>query len=107
MDESRKSRIESSSKTTKCGRSLEHDDPYSAYYLNHTDCSNSGAVTTFLNGRNYHTWHRNFEMNLILKYKMGFVDGTLAMPASDDINLKASVKCNTLVLSWLHNSISP
>ncbi|CAH9105440.1 unnamed protein product [Cuscuta epithymum] len=96
-DASSKTTDESSSKTTKRDSSLEHDDPYSAYYLNHTDNSNSGAVTTLLDGRNYHTWHRDFEINLKLKNKMGFVDGTLAMPTSDDPNLQAWVKCNTLV----------
>ena len=85
---------------------LEYEDPYSHYYLHHSDNTASGAVTPLLNGTNYHTWHRAFLMSLSIRNKTGFIDGTLKIPDEKDPNHKAWIKCNTLIMSWLMHSVS-
>ena len=56
----------SSAKTTSGGSSNEHDDPFSPYYLTLTKNATFGAVSNILNGTNFHTWNKDFEMSLKL-----------------------------------------
>lgn len=44
---------------------------------------------------------------LLSKNKLQFVIGHISMPSKDDPLYTAWVHCNTLVLSWLHHSVSP
>ena len=45
-------------------------------------------------------------MALISKNKMGFLNGTILVPESTDPLFSAWERCNTLILSWLLNSLS-
>lgn len=40
------------------------------------------------------------------KNKVGFVDGSLLMPGCDDPLFSTWERCNTLVLTWIHSSLS-
>ncbi|XP_061351896.1 uncharacterized protein LOC133296864 [Gastrolobium bilobum] len=45
-------------------------------------------------------------MALLTKNKLGFVDGSLARPLENDPTFPVWQRCNMIVLSWIHRSIS-
>lgn len=64
-------------------------------------------VTPTLTNQNYHTWSRSLKMSLHSKNKLGFIDGTLLRPPTTERNSMAWDRCNTMVMAWITNSISP
>lgn len=44
---------------------------------------------------------------LIAKNKLEFVNGILLRPDNDDLLFQAWIRCNSMVVSWIRNSISP
>ncbi|GLU11356.1 hypothetical protein SLE2022_281110 [Rubroshorea leprosula] len=94
-------------KTTGGAReALKSGDPDSPYYLHPSDDPGRILVTSPLTGENYHTWKRALQNALYAKNKMGFVDGTLRKPEIDSPNYASWKKCNSMVLSWILNTIS-
>ncbi|RDX63718.1 hypothetical protein CR513_57818, partial [Mucuna pruriens] len=77
------------------------------FFIHPNENPGSILVPSLLNGENYHQWLRAMKMSLKLKNKLQFVDGTLSKPTSDDPNYMAWNRCNTLVLSWIINSLDP
>lgn len=45
-------------------------------------------------------------MALLAKYKLSFVDDTIFVPTADDLFYSAWVRCNSMICSWLINSVS-
>lgn len=45
-------------------------------------------------------------MALTAKNKVGFVDGTFLQPQIDDLLHCAWTRCNSMVISWLLNSVT-
>ena len=78
-------------------------DPSSPYYIHPSDNPSSISVTPALIGSNYHSWSCSIKMALISKNKMGFLNGIILVPT---IYLSWE-RCNTLIISWLLNSLSP
>ncbi|GKV05630.1 hypothetical protein SLEP1_g17617 [Rubroshorea leprosula] len=76
------------------------------FYLHPSDNPGNILVSTPLTGDNYATWRRAVIIALTAKKKLSFVDGSLPQPASDSPNLQSWTRCNTMVISWLLNSIS-
>ncbi|XP_019451880.1 PREDICTED: uncharacterized protein LOC109353981 [Lupinus angustifolius] len=68
---------------------------------------NLGAilVSKALKGENYHSWSRAMWMSIKTKNKLHFIDGSLPKPPIEDPSFNAWDKCNTLVVSWLTQSI--
>ena len=83
------------------------DVPTSKYYLHHGDSPGAILVCQSLVGDNYHTWSRSMVMALTAKNKIGFVNGVIEQP-QDEFSpaYNAWVRCNTMVISWLLNSLS-
>ncbi|GKV43433.1 hypothetical protein SLEP1_g50721 [Rubroshorea leprosula] len=95
-----------SRKTGGAKETMKTTDPDSPYYLHPSDDPGRILVTSSLTGDNYHTWKRALQNALYAKNKMGFVDGTLKKPAADSQEFQAWKKCNSMVLSWILNTIS-
>jgi hypothetical protein len=76
------------------------------FFLHHGDSPSTVLVSQTLNGDNYSTWRRSMEMALTAKNKVSFIDGTILKPSSNDPSFLAWVWCNTMVLSWILNSVS-
>ena len=55
---------------------------------------------------NYMSWARSVFLALSSRNKFGFVDGLIAEPDSSSPLYDSWSKCNTIVLSWLTNSLS-
>lgn len=64
-------------------------------------------MTTPLTGSgDYHSWSQAMIIALDAKNKTGFVDGSLPRLPSDDLLFVAWKHCNSMVKSWLLNTIS-
>ena len=91
---------------SKVNTPVVENDTDSHYFIHPNDTTMSGAVTPLLDTSNYHTWHKTFQIQMRLKNKMGFIDGSLEQPGLFSPNLRAWKKCNTLVLSWMMHNVS-
>uniref|UniRef100_A0A2N9GG27 Retrotransposon Copia-like N-terminal domain-containing protein n=1 Tax=Fagus sylvatica TaxID=28930 RepID=A0A2N9GG27_FAGSY len=82
-------------------------DPTNNYYLHHRDNPGAIFVSQPLLGDNYHTWLRSMVMALTAKNKVGFMNGVIMQPQDESLPMyNAWVRCNTMVISWLLNSLS-
>ncbi|XP_077238366.1 uncharacterized protein LOC143879726 [Tasmannia lanceolata] len=80
-------------------------DMTSPYYLYPSDNPGMVLVSCLLDGENYPTWKRAMQNALCAKNKLGFVDGTLPKPTPSS-EVLAWVKCNSMVVSWIFNSLA-
>uniref|UniRef100_A0A2N9EIP0 Reverse transcriptase Ty1/copia-type domain-containing protein n=1 Tax=Fagus sylvatica TaxID=28930 RepID=A0A2N9EIP0_FAGSY len=64
-------------------------------------------VSCPLNGDNYPTWRRVMINALCAKKNLGLVDGSIMRPQSSSPDGAAWLKCNSMVISWLFNSLVP
>lgn len=73
--------------------------PSSPYYLHPNENPSLVLVQPVFNRNNYHPWSRAMKMALLSKNKLGFVNGTIAIPEATDDKHAAWVQCNNMVLS--------
>lgn len=76
------------------------------YYLHPNENPAVILVSPPLDHKNYHTWSRSMQIALISKNKDKFIDGTLVKPSPLDPLYSPWIRCNTMVLAWIHRSIS-
>ncbi|XP_042067248.1 uncharacterized protein LOC121810552 [Salvia splendens] len=86
---------------------LRTEDTSSPYFLHPSDNPGTILVPQPLTGSNYATWSRSFTTALLAKNKLVFVDGSILLPARDDLLYQPWIRCNSMVISWLRNSLSP
>ncbi|KAB5524465.1 hypothetical protein DKX38_022214 [Salix brachista] len=90
--------------TTPFHNLSDHNNPYR---LDNSDTSVLSLVTDLLTTENYVTWARAMKRVLRAKNKLGFVDGSFTRPTDpNDPLLSAWERCNDMVVSWIHNSVS-
>ncbi|XP_042051665.1 uncharacterized protein LOC121796960 [Salvia splendens] len=83
------------------------DDHTSSYYLHPSDNPSLQLVSQVLIGSNSINWSRSVVTALIAKNKLQFIDGSLLRPTDDDLLSSAWIRCNSMVVSWMRNSVSP
>lgn len=84
-----------------------HDNDSSPYYLHNSETPGAVLVTTILLGSsNYHSWSRGILLALDAKNKTAFIDGTISQPNPDDLLFPAWKRVNSMVKSWILNSVS-
>ncbi|XP_068503612.1 uncharacterized protein [Phaseolus vulgaris] len=82
-------------------------DPTNPYYVHHSDQPEHMLVSTKLNDVNYQSWKTTMVYTLMVKKKLGFVDGTIEMSSQekDPSQFELWNQCNCMILSWLSHSI--
>ncbi|CAH9127240.1 unnamed protein product [Cuscuta epithymum] len=84
------------------------EDPTSPYYLHPGDHSGNRIIYETFTGDNFSAWKKSVVMSFTVKNKLGFLDGSIEQPSSDDQLRNSSwYRINALLLSWLMYSISP
>ncbi|XP_042027205.1 uncharacterized protein LOC121774384 [Salvia splendens] len=83
------------------------EDFSSPYYLHPSDNPGLQLVSQPLDGSNYINWSRSMTTALVAKNKLLFVNGVLLKPSDDDLLYHAWIRCNSMVVSWIRNSLSP
>ena len=84
----------------------DSQNPSSPFYVHPSESPSTVLVTPVLTGNNYHSWSRSFKMALVSKNKMGFLNGAIPIPTPTDPLFPSWEHCNTLIMSWLLNSLS-
>ncbi|KAJ0765507.1 putative transcription factor interactor and regulator CCHC(Zn) family [Helianthus annuus] len=83
---------------------LDIGDPL---FLHPSDSSSLTVVGIKLKGtKNYRVWSSAMKLALEAKNKFGFIDGKCKKNADDDVLSSQWDMCNSVVLSWLLNSVS-
>ena len=86
------------------------EDPRSPFFLHHGESPGAIliSVSQSLTEDNYSTWARAMRMALDAKSKLGFVDGSItASMAITPLEKIAWSKNNSMISSWILNSVSP
>nr|GMD70765.1 uncharacterized protein LOC109179345 [Ipomoea batatas] len=86
---------------------FDPNDSASPFYLHPSENPSLILVSRVLEGHNYHSWARAMEMSLLSKNKLGFVDGTIAVPDVSDVKFPYWKRCNNMVSTWIVRSLSP
>ncbi|XP_071698002.1 uncharacterized protein [Rutidosis leptorrhynchoides] len=95
---------ESSGTTITQVSNLDFGNPL---YLHSSDTSINALISLKLKGtENYNVWSRAMLLALQTKNKTGFIDGTVIKSTTDDVLALQWERCNSVVLSWILNSIS-
>ncbi|XP_055814449.1 uncharacterized protein LOC129884121 [Solanum dulcamara] len=68
------------------------------YYIHPSDYPGMNLVGALFDGRSYGGWRRAVIIALSAKNKLGFIDGSLIVPAIDLILQKAWKRCNNMLL---------
>ncbi|KAJ0920331.1 putative RNA-directed DNA polymerase [Helianthus annuus] len=83
---------------------LDIGDPL---FLHPSDSSSLTIVGIKLKGtENYRVWSSAMKLALEAKNKFGFIDGKCKKNSDDDVLSSQWDRCNSVVLSWLLNSVS-
>ena len=85
-------------------KSTENPDPYVIHNSDHTGLM---LATKPLDGNNYGQWSRAMCMGLSANNKIGFIDGTIKAPSTEDTKYAAWKRCNDMVTLWIVNSVHP
>jgi hypothetical protein len=83
------------------------NDTLNPYFLYPNENPALVLVTPLLNGGNYHSWSRSMTVALRSKNKIQFINGSLPRPNDEDRDSLAWDRCNTMLMSWLNNSVEP
>ncbi|KAJ0836374.1 putative transcription factor interactor and regulator CCHC(Zn) family [Helianthus annuus] len=76
-------------------------------YLHPSDTTNVLIISVKLTGTdNYAIWSNAMTLALQIKNKVGFIDGKCVRPTNNDALANQWDRCNSIVLSWILNSIS-
>ena len=84
------------------------DDPTSPFFLHSSYPPGLVLVSQHLTGENYGSWSRAFKLELSVKNKSGFIDGSLQVPdaTEDPQQYQHWIRNNNMVISWILNSVS-
>ncbi|PNY16454.1 flavonol sulfotransferase-like protein [Trifolium pratense] len=82
-------------------------DTLSPYFMHSNENPGNVLVTPLLSGSNYHSWSRAMTVALRSKHKLHFINGSLPRPDDDDRDSIAWDRCNTMIMSWISNSVDP
>ncbi|KAL3359153.1 hypothetical protein AABB24_015958 [Solanum stoloniferum] len=96
--------IESTPATLSAGNNVI--DSTHTYYIHPSNYPRMNLISTVFDGKNYGEWRRPVIIALSAKNKLGFTDGSLAIPIADLVLQKSWSRCNDMVLSWLLNFLS-
>ncbi|KAL5540434.1 hypothetical protein UlMin_044950 [Ulmus minor] len=98
---------ENSRDSRSSNRKSAIDEPSSPYFLHHSDGPGIVLISQHLTGDKYASWSRAMLIALSVKNKLGFIDGSITKPESNDLNLLNSwIRNNNVVISWILNSVS-
>jgi hypothetical protein len=83
------------------------NDILNPYFMHPNENPSNVLATPLLSGPNYHSWSRSVIVALRSKNKMHFINGALPRPDDDDRDSIAWDRCNTMIISWISNSVEP
>lgn len=83
------------------------DPNQSPLFMHNSDHPGLQLISLRLDGSNYDDWSAAMKIALDAKNKIGFIDGSLTRPDTLDPTFRLWSRCDSMVKSWLLNSVSP
>lgn len=80
-------------------------EPFSTYYLHPSADTGNIISPILLKGDNYEEWSRSIRNNLRAKNKLGFLDGTISMPAAESADFAQWGIVNSMLVAWIYNTL--
>ncbi|XP_010518561.1 PREDICTED: uncharacterized protein LOC104793836 [Camelina sativa] len=82
----------------------QYENPY---FLHSSDHAGMVLVSDRLTtGSEFHSWRRSVRMDLNVRNKLGFIDGTIPQPPDDHPDAGSWSRCNDMVITWLMSLVS-
>ncbi|CAA7043502.1 unnamed protein product [Microthlaspi erraticum] len=85
---------------------ISPDSIHSPFYLTNGDNPGLSLISEVLDGSNYDNWRIAMNIALDAKNKIAFIDGSIVRPNESDQYFRIWSRCNSMVKSWLLNSVS-
>ncbi|CAA7029151.1 unnamed protein product [Microthlaspi erraticum] len=85
---------------------ISPDSIHSPFYLTNGDNRGLSIISEVLDGSNYDSWRIAMNIALDAKNKIAFIDGSIVRPSESDQYFRIWSRCNSMVKSWLLNSVS-
>ncbi|KAH0651014.1 hypothetical protein KY284_030926 [Solanum tuberosum] len=79
---------------------------WSVLYLHPSDSPGAPIVPVIFDGIGYRSWRRGIIRSLLVKNKLGFINGDAKKPLSTDPDYKQWERCDNMVTSWILNSLN-
>nr|GMD96947.1 retrovirus-related Pol polyprotein from transposon TNT 1-94 [Ipomoea batatas] len=98
---------EPSNKETESEKNATITYVASSYALNSNDNPGSLITQVQLKGENYDEWVKAIRIALRAKKKFDFTDGSIQQPAEDSPDLEDWWTVNSMIVSWILNTIEP
>jgi len=76
-------------------------------FLQSSDHPGMQIVSLKLTGLNFQKWSKSVKIALRTKVKLGFIDGSCSKPNRNTSKFDQWIKCDSMVVSWLLNSMTP
>ena len=94
------------SRTSQPNTEINSSNLPNPYFLNSNENPGNILVTQPLLGmKNYHSWSRAMILALTAKKKIGFINGKITEPNPESLLYEDWLSCNTMVISWMINSM--
>jgi len=71
-----------------------------------SDHPSMDRTTIKVNGSNFQQWNRSMKIALHTRTKLGFIDGSCKKPESSSAIYEQWIRCDSMVVNWLLNSIA-
>ncbi|KAH0671524.1 hypothetical protein KY290_026317 [Solanum tuberosum] len=81
------------------------NDTSSALYVHPSDSPGMMLVPAQFDGAEYRSWRRGVMRALLVKNKLGFIDGSCERPNTGSPQLRQWQRCDDMVTSWILNSL--
>ncbi|XP_074291315.1 uncharacterized protein LOC141618101 [Silene latifolia] len=79
----------------------------SSYSVVHVEQTGTTITPIAFNGSNYDEWSRSFQLALMAKGKLGYIDGSISKPSDTSPNFENWKATNALVTMWIFNTLEP
>ncbi|XP_074306670.1 uncharacterized protein LOC141641925 [Silene latifolia] len=83
---------------------IDTTKPPSVSYV-HVENTGHSITPVVFNGNNYDEWSRSFQLALMAKGKLGYIDGTIVKPSATAATFDTWQSTNALVTMWIFNTI--
>ncbi|KAH0696542.1 hypothetical protein KY290_013911 [Solanum tuberosum] len=81
-------------------------DVGSQLYIHPSDSAGTVLVHVPFDGVGFSSWKRGVLHSLLMKNKLGFINGECLKPSSTSLNYRQWERCDAMVTSWILDSLS-
>ncbi|KNA23930.1 hypothetical protein SOVF_019710 [Spinacia oleracea] len=92
-------------KNKTSGSIVPRYEPFTEYYLHPSEGTGTVISPILLKNNNYEEWSSSLRNNLRAKNKLGFIDGTIAVPDATSPDYVHWGIVNSMLVAWIFNTL--